>query len=153
MLLVRLVNVSFASHILHTQHGIRGLRHAQIALSQRRIQAEKGQKFKLKHTANSRAQLGPTQQALAMVHTLAEDFANEVAALCATNVNDRQWQQFLDQHVPRTDDACKPLDGRSRTLADAKRDHLTQLYRSDPRVAPWAGTAHGVARRASRWWR
>ena len=93
------------------------------------------------------------QQALAMVHTLAEDFANEVAALCATNVNDRQWQQFLDQHVPRTDDACKPLDGRSRTLADAKRDHLTQLYRSDPRVAPWAGTAHGVARRASRWWR
>lgn len=106
--------------------------------------AESGQEFKVKHTANSRAQLGPARQALAMVHTLAEDFAVEVAALCATDVTSRQWQQFLDQHVPRTDDVGKPLEGRSRTLADAKRDTLNQLYRNDPRVAPWSGTAHGV---------
>ena len=106
--------------------------------------AETGQEFKVKHTANSRAQLGPARQALAMVHTLAEDFAVEVAALCATDVTSRQWQQFLDQHEPRTDDVGKPLEGRSRTLADAKRHTLNQLYRSDPRVAPWTGTAHGV---------
>jgi len=29
-------------------------------------------------------------------------------------------------------------------MADTKRDSLTTLYRSDPRVSPWAGTAHGV---------
>ena len=79
-----------------------------------------------------------------MVHALAQDFASEVAALRATYVDGRQWQQFLDQHVSRIDGADKPLDGRSRTLADAKRDHLNQLYRNDPRVAPWSGTAHGV---------
>ncbi len=29
-------------------------------------------------------------------------------------------------------------------MADTKRDSLTTLYASDPRVSPWAGTAHGV---------
>ena len=29
-------------------------------------------------------------------------------------------------------------------MADSKRDSLDAMYRSDPRVAPWAGTAHGV---------
>jgi len=33
---------------------------------------------------------------------------------------------------------------RLLTLADSKRDNLDRMYRSDPRVAPWAGTAHGV---------
>jgi len=37
-----------------------------------------------------------------------------------------------------------PLTGRSQTLADTKRDTLTTRYRADPRVSPWAGTAHGV---------
>jgi hypothetical protein len=29
-------------------------------------------------------------------------------------------------------------------MADRKRDGLQRLYRHDQRVAPWAGTAHGV---------
>ena len=29
-------------------------------------------------------------------------------------------------------------------MADNKRDALNKLYRHDDRVAPWAGTAHGV---------
>ena len=42
------------------------------------------------------------------------------------------------------DDAGHPLKGRALTLADKKRDTLQRLYRHDQRVAPWAGTAHGV---------
>jgi len=38
----------------------------------------------------------------------------------------------------------QPLTGRALTLASTKRDTLAGLYRSDPRVAPWSGTAHGV---------
>ncbi len=105
--------------------------------------AEKGQEFKVTRTANSRAPLGPARQALAMMPTLAQDSA-AVTELCATDVSGRQWQQFLDQHAPRTDDAGKPLEGKARTLAEAKREDLNQLYRNDPRVAPWLGTAHGV---------
>ncbi len=107
--------------------------------------AEQDQELKVKHTANSRAQLRPARQALAMVHTLARDFATEVARLCAVQVSGSQWQSFLDRHVPRVDpETSRVLTGRALTGADAKRDTLDTLYRSDPRVAPWAGTAHGV---------
>jgi len=106
---------------------------------------ESGQEFKVKHSRNSHAQLGPARQALAMVHTLAEDFAQEVARLCQVEVTQSQWKAFLDAHVPRVHTTTGlPLIGRSQTMAVTKRDSLTTLYRSDPRVSPWAGTAHGV---------
>ena len=80
-----------------------------------------------------------------MVHTIAEEFAAEVARLCAIPVSDEQWQRFLAAHVSLL--ASKtgvPGKGRVRTLAERKRDSLERLYRYDERVAPWAGTAHGV---------
>ena len=55
-----------------------------------------------------------------------------------------QWQQFLDLAVPRTGAEGHPLTGRSLTMADTKRCALERLYAHDDRVAPWAGTAHGV---------
>ncbi len=45
---------------------------------------------------------------------------------------------------PRTDQKGQRLTGRSLTMAENKRDTLNRLYTRDPRVAPWAGTAHGV---------
>ena len=48
--------------------------------------SERGQQVKVKHSRNSRAQLGPARQALQMVHTLADDFAQEVARLCQVEV-------------------------------------------------------------------
>ncbi len=106
--------------------------------------AEQGQEFKVKHSRYSRAQLGPARQALAMVHSLADDFAHEVAMLCQVEVSASQWEGFLDSQVHRADSTGQPLVGRSRTMADNKRDTLMTLYRSDPRVSPWGGTAHGV---------
>jgi hypothetical protein len=79
-----------------------------------------------------------------MVHTISDDFAAEVAQLCATPVSPVQWTAFLDAHVPRADVSGAPLKGRSLTMAENKRDTLLRLYRHDQRVAPWAGTAHGV---------
>lgn len=67
-----------------------------------------------------------------------------MAKPCQLEVGRRQWAAFLDAHVPRADSTSQPLVGRSLTLADNKRDTLKALYRSDPRVSPWAGTAHGV---------
>ena len=80
-----------------------------------------------------------------MVSTLAQDFAAEVAELCAIEVSGSQWRSFLDSHVPRVDpETSRLLNGRALTLADAKRDTLDTPYRSDPRIAPWAGTAQWV---------
>ena len=39
----------------------------------------------------------------AMVHTIDDDFAAEVARLCATPVSDEPWQAFLDAHVSLDD--------------------------------------------------
>jgi phage/plasmid-like protein (TIGR03299 family) len=106
--------------------------------------AEPGQEFKVKHSRYSLARIGEARQALAIVHTLADEFAAEVAQLCATPVSAAQWGRFLDLAVPRTDSQGQPLTGRSLTTADAKRAALQRLYAFDERVAPWAGTAHGV---------
>lgn len=79
-----------------------------------------------------------------MVHTIAEDFAQEISRLCRTEVSQDQWADFLDAYVSRHDARGIPLKGRALTMADNKRESLQKLYRHDPRVAPWAGTAHGV---------
>jgi phage/plasmid-like protein (TIGR03299 family) len=107
--------------------------------------AEHGQAYRVKHSRHSHAQLAPAREALAMVHSIADDFAAEIATLCAIDVSRGQWAQFLDRHVPREDPTTgKPLEGRALTMADTKRTVLQRLYDHDSRVAPWAGTAHGV---------
>jgi len=63
--------------------------------------SESGQEVKVKHSRNSGLQLAPARQALAMVHTLAEDFAAQVARLCRVEVTPSQWKAFLDAHIPR----------------------------------------------------
>jgi phage/plasmid-like protein (TIGR03299 family) len=106
--------------------------------------AEKGQSYKVKHSRHSHAQLAPAREALEMVHTIAEDFAVEITRLCETIVRQDQWSKFLDEYVSRHDAQGVPLKGRALTMANNKRDALQRLYRHDHRVAPWAGTAHGV---------
>lgn len=104
-----------------------------------------GEQYKVKHSRYSQLKLADARDALSMVHSTAEDFAAEIKALCATEVNDRQWKQFLSAWVPDTNAKTKEkLVGRSKTMADNKRAGLAKLYRTDLRVSPWAGTAHGV---------
>jgi len=101
--------------------------------------SETGQTYKVKHTRNSAVKLGDARAALAMVHTIADDYAAEVAKLAAIEVSERQWSRFLDAYVPVPEDK-----GRSQTMAEKKRDTLTRMYRFDHRCSPWMGTALGV---------
>ena len=83
-----------------------------------------------------------------MAHTLAADFAAEVAQLCAIEVSGSQWHNFLDRHVPHVDpQTSRLLTGRALTLADAKRDTLGTPYRPDPRVASGQGRRKGSFKR------
>jgi phage/plasmid-like protein (TIGR03299 family) len=106
--------------------------------------AEKGQSYKVEHSRHSKLAITTARQALAMIHTVAEDFAAEIAELCGVEVSDQQWRQFLALHVPVRDQAGQLLSKRSLTMAAQKVEALQRLYRHDSRVAPWAGTAHGV---------
>jgi phage/plasmid-like protein (TIGR03299 family) len=101
--------------------------------------SERGQQIKIRHSRHSKLKLTQARQALNVIHEITDDFAAEVAQLCAIDVSDAEWAAFLDAHTPLPDAA-----GRSRTMAEHKRETLTRLYDHDQRVAPWHGTGWGV---------
>lgn len=113
--------------------------------------AERGQELKVKHTKYSKARLSDARDALELVHGLADDFAEEVRQLCETPVPTGSWRRFLDAYVSTTDKRGLKLSGKALTLAEKKRSALERLYAHDLRVAPWAGTAHGVVQAVNTW--
>jgi phage/plasmid-like protein (TIGR03299 family) len=108
----------------------------------RAANGEAGQSIKVKHTRNSGFRIANARDALAVVHSAADDFAAEVAELSAIKVNGRQFSKFLDlwSPVPNGDDASK----RAITISENRRATLTNLWKSDVRVKPWAGTGWGI---------
>lgn len=112
----------------------------QIALS------EQGQSFKLRHSKYSHLRISDARVALEIVHSMADDFAAEVASLCAIKVDAGHFKRVLDAILPIPKD-----EGRGQTLAVKKRDAIITLYRKDKRVAPWTGTAFGVAQAFNTW--
>lgn len=100
---------------------------------------EGGEKIKVKHSRYSRLKLGEARDALAIVHTIADDFSKQVADLTSVKVSEGDWSRFLDSLSPLPED-----EGRSRTMSQNKRETLTKLWNHDERVAPWRGTAWGV---------
>ncbi|MDD7936742.1 DUF932 domain-containing protein [Actinomycetospora straminea] len=106
---------------------------------------EDGQQLKAKHTKNSGMKIADAREALAIVHTAADDFAAEVARLCDVTVTDAQWSQFLAGIAPDGDSK------RSKTMAAEKRSQLDNLWRFDARVEPWSGSAWGALQAVNTW--
>lgn len=98
--------------------------------------------YKVRHTSRSldSDKLDVVRDALGILYETTEDLMTEIHQLADTSVSERLWAQFLDT-VAKVDPAAK---GRGATLALNKRDALETLWKSDPRVAPWSGTAYGV---------
>ena len=108
--------------------------------------SEQGQSFKLRHSKYSNLKLNDARKALEIVHTMADDFAAEVAHLTATKVDRGHFTRVLDALIPIPKD-----EGRGMTVALTKRTAITAMYQNDPRVAPWKGTAFGVAQAFNTW--
>jgi phage/plasmid-like protein (TIGR03299 family) len=112
---------------------------------------EGGEQYRVKHTRHSKLRLADAREALGIVHSIADDFAAQVAELSAIKVNRLQFRQFIDAVAPTVDEDGQPLTGRAATLATTKRDQLSTLWTRDDRVAPWAGTAYGVVQLMNTW--
>ena len=110
-----------------------------------------GAQVKIKHSRYSLLKLDTARDALGIVVEAGDNFAEEVAELCKIEVTNQQWGAFLKAHAPEVDDKGKALEGRALTIATNKQDALNGLYKSDPRVAPWAGTAWGVVQAVNTW--
>ncbi|WP_116202348.1 DUF932 domain-containing protein [Amycolatopsis circi] len=100
---------------------------------------EQGQQIKIKHSKYSQKRMTEVRDALVIVHTVADDFAEEVKTLCETDVSEKAWHAFLDAHAP-----IEGKSKRSATLASTERAELSRLWNFDDRVAPWKNTAYGV---------
>jgi phage/plasmid-like protein (TIGR03299 family) len=111
-----------------------------------RSAADAGQLVKVKHTANSFLRIKDAREALCLIESGAEEFAQELSTLCQTPVSSAEWNGILNNLVPLpTDEAGKVLTtGRGYTMAANKRETLQELLQGDDRVAPWAGSAFGV---------
>lgn len=95
--------------------------------------------YRIRHTRNSAVRVKDAQQALSLITEAGDTFATQVRDLVETTVTDRQWDAFCQSLVPIPEE-----EGRGQTLATNKQEALRGLYVSDPRVAPWKGTAWGV---------
>jgi hypothetical protein len=81
------------------------------------------------------------------VHTTADDFAAEVKQLTAQTVTELQFTQVIEQVFPVSD----PESKRAVTNTQNKIDQIMHLYRFDPRVSDWTGTAFGVLQAFNTW--
>lgn len=100
---------------------------------------EKSPQYKVKHSRYSKFKLNDSRDVLNIIFDTADSFSEQVKALTQTDVNDKQWAEFLSAHAP-----VPEKQGRGRTMAENVRDSLSRLWNHDARVSPWKGTAWGV---------
>jgi phage/plasmid-like protein (TIGR03299 family) len=112
---------------------------------------EKGQKTKIRHSSGSLSEAtlarARAELNLAAIEQVTAAFTAQVAREAATPVTGRQFGAVLELLVPVDPESSK----RSQTMAENKREQITQLYRVDPRVAPWKDTAFGVLQAFNTW--
>lgn len=99
-----------------------------------------GTQVKVRHSKNSIGKVQDVRDAIGIMHSSADDFQAEIAAMCEVTVSDKDWTRFLAAHVEIKDGALP----RVKTVAEEKRAKLNGLWEHDNRVEPWKNTAFGV---------
>lgn len=105
----------------------------------RRARGADTSRIKIRHTRNSALDVEDAQMALGLLDAEMEKVQEEIRFQVSMPVSDRQWGKFLDAFVPVPEEV-----GRGRTMAEHKRESLTQLWNTSEMVEPWKGTAWGV---------
>ncbi|MFC9995703.1 DUF932 domain-containing protein [Nocardia sp. NPDC127526] len=98
-----------------------------------------GNRIKIMHTKYSHLRIQEAREALKIIVESADKFAADIAELCRIPVSGRQFEAFVGEWAPLPE-----KEGAARTRVKEKREKVTDMYRNDNRVAPWAGTAFGV---------
>ena len=75
------------------------------------------------------------------------DFRKDLGRQLSVEVSEQAVGKFLDVYVPDSEED-KPA---KRTRSERKRQEITQLYKSDDRVAGWRGTEFGVVQAVNTW--
>lgn len=111
------------------------------------MRVTRGEGVSFRHTSGSLSKLGTFRGVMNAILKGETDFKAVLERLLADEVSERRFSKFLESFVP-IDDDDKPV---KRSRSERKRQEITQLYRNDPRVAAWRGTAFGVVQAVNTW--
>ncbi len=102
--------------------------------------AENSNSHRVRHTANSLGRLEDVRRSLDIVIAGSEGMIDFLDSLSEIKVSESQWQEIVDRLVP------VPELSRPQVVArlENKRLELDNLWRNDPRCAPWHGSGLGV---------
>jgi phage/plasmid-like protein (TIGR03299 family) len=103
---------------------------------------EKTSTFRARHSKNSNFRLQSVRDALGFVHRMTDDIIAEVNKYATVKVSDREWDAIVNRLMPINADPNVAKQAISRV--ENKQERLRDLYRNDPIVAPFTGTALGV---------
>ncbi|MDC5696829.1 DUF932 domain-containing protein [Intrasporangium calvum] len=103
------------------------------------LKDENAAKLRIRHTKHSWFDVHDAREALDLLHVTKDAFEAHVREQCAIKVSEAEWHQFLLAHFPLKDEDRFP----KHPNLEARRT-VDYLWRKDPRVEPWRGTAYGV---------
>jgi hypothetical protein len=100
-----------------------------------------------KHTSRSQSKLGTFRGVMTAIMQGENDFKAVLESLLAEEVSDKKFSDFIKAYVPINDDDAPA----KKTRSDRKRQEITSLYKSDPRVVGFKGNAFGVVQAVNTW--
>lgn len=101
-----------------------------------------GAQFKARHSKHSELKIQSIREALDIVFTMSEDIVAEIERLSSITVTDAEWDAIVNRLIPVGEEGKVAQSAISKM--QNKQDAIRTMYKTDPMVAPWAGTALGV---------
>lgn len=101
-----------------------------------------GAQFKARHSKHSDMKIQSIREALDIVFTMSEDIVAQIERLSNTTVTDSEWDAIVNRLIPVGEEGKVAQSAISKM--QNKQDVIRKMYKTDPMVAPWMGTALGV---------
>jgi phage/plasmid-like protein (TIGR03299 family) len=101
--------------------------------------------LKVRHSRNSPGRLAEVRSKLGLVYQAADEFAQAAADLQSVEVREADFTAWLDEMKPvPAYDTKSSTGGATYSNAVKYRETLEAMWKHDPKVTPWAGTAFGI---------
>lgn len=104
--------------------------------------ATDGAQFKARHSKNSDMKIQTIRQALDIVFTMSEDIIAEIERLSNITVTDSEWNAIVNRLIPIGEEGKVAQSAISKM--ENRQNTIRTMYKNDPMVSPWSGTALGV---------
>jgi phage/plasmid-like protein (TIGR03299 family) len=109
--------------------------------------ADDTDEVRIPHSSKSLERVGEIRDTLKVLYAAGDEFAAQVDALTTQKVTDRRFDKWAEAFSGVKGKAKEDIKGQAAN----KIEQLSELWYSDPRVAPWKGNAFGVLQTANTW--